>query len=238
MQINKHDEKLLKDKYLNNYEEVKKKIEEDYPIQYLIGNINFYGYILDVNENVLIPRFETETLIEKTINYIKKINLSNPTILDIGTGSGCIAITLKKEIECSVTAYDISKKALEVAINNSKKNNVNIRFAQKDILTEEIDEYFDVIISNPPYLTHNDIVGKEIAYEPQIALYAKNEGIEFYEIIIKKASKLNPKLIAFEIGENQKELLKPIIKEYFPNAKISCEHDLALKERYIFIINE
>lgn len=238
MQINKHDEKLLKEKYPNNYEEIREKITNNYPIQYLIGNVNFYGYPIDVNENVLIPRFETETLIEKTLNYIEKINLNNPNILDIGTGSGCIAITLKKEIECNVTGYDISSKALDVAINNAKKNNTDIKFIQKDILNEEINESFDIIISNPPYLTHNDIVGKEIAYEPQIALYAENKGIEFYEEIIKQASKIKPKLIAFETGENQKKLLVPIIKEYFPNAKISCENDLAGKERYIFIINE
>ena len=103
-------------------------------VQYIIGNVDFYGYIFDVNEDVLIPRFETETLVEKTLNYIKKYFNRKVDIVDLGTGSGCIAITLKKKITCNVDAVDISFSALKVAKSNAKKNNVDINFIEGDML--------------------------------------------------------------------------------------------------------
>ena len=94
--VTENDWKLLKAKY-KNLNRIIKKIENNYPVQYLIGYVNFYGYNIKVNKNVLIPRFETETLVEKTINYIKKLHINNPSIMELGTGSGCISIVLKKE---------------------------------------------------------------------------------------------------------------------------------------------
>ena len=130
----KNDEQLLKEKYKEGYSKVLQKIQEGYPIQYLIGNVEFYGYPIKVDERVLIPRFETELLVEKTIEYIKKKKMQKTNILDIGTGSGCIAIALKKEIDCTMTAIDVSSGSLEVAKENAKENNVDIQFEQKDIL--------------------------------------------------------------------------------------------------------
>ena len=161
-------------KYLKpeDFESGLKRLENKEPIQYIIGNVEFYGYKINVNKNVLIPRFETELLVEKTINYIKKYYNKKIDIIDLGTGSGCIAITLKKEIDCNMDALDISKKALEVAKNNAKLNDVEINFINKDMLTP-LDKKYDVIISNPPYISYDeeimDIVKNN---EPNIALYA------------------------------------------------------------------
>lgn len=238
--ITKKDYELLKLKYPNNMDYIEQKLEENYPVQYLIGDVNFYGYQIKVTEDVLIPRFETETLIEKTINYIKKLKINNPSILDIGTGSGCIPIVLKKEIDCTVTAIDISEKALEVAKSNAYLNNTDIQFIKKDILNEDIEEIYDVIISNPPYLTENDDVSLSISYEPQNALYAEDNGLLFYKKIIKKSvNHISRKsLIAFETGDSQKDSIINIAKEYYPKSKIIAEKDLSGKDRYIFIINE
>ena len=123
-------------KYLTKekFDEGIEKLKQGIPVQYIVGSTNFYGYEIKVNENVLIPRFETEQLIEKTINYIKEYFDKNISIVDLGTGSGCIAITLKKKINADVTAVDISEKALNVAKENAINNDVQIEFLQGDML--------------------------------------------------------------------------------------------------------
>ena len=153
-------------------------LEKGISPQYIVGNVNFYGNIINVNNNVLIPRFETELLIEKTINYVKNIFLgddySNLSVLDIGTGSGCIAITLKKELDCKVTGVDISGEALDVAINNSKVNNVEVDFIQSNIF-DNVNGKFDIIISNPPYIREDEEIEDIVKNnEPHLALYAKD----------------------------------------------------------------
>ena len=167
-----HDYKLLKD---------------GYPIQYLIGYVDFYGYKINVNEDVLIPRYETEYLLEKVINISKKIFSNKINILDIGTGSGAISIVLKNELNSNVTACDISKKALNVAINNAKINNSSIKFIKSDIFSN-INDKFDIIISNPPYISSDEVIMDSVKkYEPNLALYAPKDGLYFYEEIIKDA---------------------------------------------------
>ena len=228
-------------KVSKNIEEDYKKLKnENYPIQYLIGYVDFYGNKINVNNNVLIPRYETEYLVEKTINYSKKIFNKKIKILDIGTGSGCIAISLAKELNSEVTAIDISKKALEVAVENAKENNVNINFKENDMLNG-INEKYDLIISNPPYIDKNEeIMDMVDKYEPHTALYADNNGLFYYEEILKNIKKnINDKfLIAFEIGYTQGEAICSIINKYLANVKISIEKDLSNKDRYIFITNE
>ena len=131
--ITTNDWKLLKAKY-KNLNKVVKKINKNYPVQYLIGNVNFYGYNINVNKHVLIPRFETETLVEKTIEYIKKLKLENGSLIDLGTGSGCISIVLKKELESlNITGLDISNKALKLARKNAKNNKADIYFIKENI---------------------------------------------------------------------------------------------------------
>ena len=235
--INLSDWQLLQKKY-RNLEPIVNKINNHYPIQYLIGNVDFYGYTIKVNENVLIPRFETETLVEKTIELIKKLNLEKSSLLDIGTGSGCISVALKSEIpSLEVTAIDNSRKALLVAKKNAKFNKVKINFIYKDLFKYNLVNNYDVIISNPPYIDDEINVSPEIKYEPHNAIFvSKEEPLVYYEEIFKVALKsLNKKhLIALEIDEDHGEDMKKLVKKYFKADKIIVEKDLSGKDRYLF----
>lgn len=230
-------------KYLNNldfYDEAIDKLIKGIPVQYVVGNVDFYGLTLDINENVLIPRFETEELVEKSIKYINDFFKREVSIVDIGTGSGCIAIALKKKLLCSMDAVDISDKALEVAKTNAKKLNVNINFYNGDLLNP-LSKKYDVIISNPPYIAHDEKIMKLVNdNEPHLALYADNEGLKNYEEILRNARKyLNDKnMIIFEIGEKQGLKIKEIAYNYFPASKIEIEKDMQGRDRFIFIYNE
>lgn len=231
--------KYLKDKDLDT---ALKELESGIPVQYIVGNTNFYGYDFKVNRNTLIPRFETELLVEKTYNYIKKyFNRDNIKILDIGTGSGCIAITLNKLLNNGdITAIDISSEALEVAKENNISNNTNVKFIESDIFSNVSDKY-DVIISNPPYISYDDTEVMDIVKnnEPHLALYAKDNGLYFYDKIIKDSSKyLNDKFImAFEIGYKQGEDIVKIVNKYYKDINISVEKDYSGRDRFVFIDN-
>lgn len=230
----------LKKYYQGDIDEALERLKKGEPVQYIVGNVDFYGFNFKVNNNVLIPRFETEELIEKTTNYIKKIFDKKINIVDIGTGSGCIAITLKKLIDANVDAVDISFSALEVAKENAKNNNVDINFINGDMLNP-LSKKYDVIISNPPYIAYDeeimDIVKNN---EPHNALYAPNNGLYYYEEIIKNGiNYLNDKFImAFEIGQTQGKYLKDYAQRYFPNSTIKVERDLKNNDRFLFIIND
>ena len=193
-----------------------KKMESGIPLQYIVGNVDFYGLNFIVNENVLIPRFETELLVEKTISYINKYFTNDLKIVDLGTGSGCIAITLSKKLNVRVDAVDISASALEVAKKNNIINNTNVNFYLGNML-EPLSKKYDVIISNPPYIAYDeeimDIVKNN---EPGIALYADNNGLYYYEEIIKNCKNyLNENgLLAFEIGYMQASSIKKLAKKY------------------------
>ena len=239
--ISNLDWNLLCQKY-DNLKEVIAKIDEGYPIAYLIGDVSFYGYPFKVNENVLIPRFETETLIEKTIKLIKSLNLENSNLIDLGTGSGVIAITLKKEISSlNITAIDKSKEALKVAIENSKLNKVNVDFQNQDIFNYKLPENISIVISNPPYIEEDSNYNQNVLYEPKEAIFVSNTNpLVYYEQILKMAKeKITKKhLIAFEIDEDHKEDMHKLCKKYFPSDNIVIEKDLAGKNRYAFIYSE
>ena len=128
------DIEYLKKYYKGNIDDAIKLLNKNIPVQYIVGEVDFYGNIFKINNNVLIPRFETEQLVELTIEYINDKFNRNVNILDIGTGSGCIAITLKKNIDCNVDAVDISLEAIKVAKDNAKLNNVDINIFKSDIL--------------------------------------------------------------------------------------------------------
>ena len=235
MEITKTDEKILKEKYQSDTSYLE-KLKDNYPVQYLIGDVSFCGYPIKVNENVLIPRFETEYLVDKTYKLIEKLNLTSPTILDIGTGSGCMAISLKKLLPTSiVTALDISEEALKMAKENAKLNNVDITFLNQDILNTKITDY-DVIISNPPYIAYDEEVAPEVKYEPSLALYAHDSGLEFYKKIVDNLHLINFKLCALEIGATQREKIVNYVKEHLPDYKVACEKDYNNLDRYVFII--
>ena len=233
------DWQLLKNKYPNTLNEIIEKLNNGYPVQYLIGNVEFIDSIIKVDKRVLIPRFETELLVEKTINYANKIFSNKINVVDLGTGSGCISIALKKHLDCDIDAIDISKDAIKLAKENAKLNKVNINFINKDMINE-LDKNYDIIISNPPYISKNAYIEKGVLdNEPHIALFAENNGLYFYERIINNHLKrLNkPGLIAFEIGDNQeKELEKIIVNNNIKKYKF--EVDLTKRVRYLFIFNE
>lgn len=229
--------KYLKDK---DMETAIKELESGIPVQYIVGNVDFYGNTFKVNKNTLIPRFETELLIEKTIKYINKYFNNEIKILDIGTGSGCIAITLNKLLDNSmVTAVDISKDALDVARENNKINNTDVNFIESDVFSNINDKY-DVIISNPPYISFDeDIMDIVKNNEPYIALYAENNGLYYYNKILKECKNyLNDRFfIAFEIGYLQAKDIIDMINKYFKDVNISVEKDYSDKDRFIFIDN-
>lgn len=229
--------------YLKKYlpseklEEGIEKLKRGEPVQYIVGNTDFYGNIIKVNKSVLIPRFETEELVEKTISYINQMFKGKVKIADLGTGSGCIAITLKKEIDCDVDAVDISSDALKVAKENALNNNVEINFYVGDMLNPLSDKY-DVIISNPPYISYDmEIMDNVKKNEPHIALYANNNGLYYYEEILKNINRYlkSPSLVAFEIGYEQGNDIILLVNKYLPKSKVVIEKDMQGKDRFAFI---
>lgn len=240
MLVNDKDLEYLK-KYLpsDKYEKGIKLLEQGTPVQYIVGNVNFYGNIFNVNKNVLIPRFETELLVEKTIKYINKYFDRKIDILDIGTGSGCIAITLNKEINSNVDAVDISDEALSIAKDNNKLNNTNVIFYKSDVFSN-VNKRYDVIISNPPYIAYDEEI-MDIVHnnEPHLALYADDNGLYFYDKILRECKDyLNDKfIIAFEIGYKQGLLISELANKYLDNVNVIIGKDYSDKDRFVFISN-
>ena len=213
------------------------RLKKGEPVQYIVGNVDFYGNKIIVNNNVLIPRFETELLVEKTIKYIKDKFNNRVDILDIGTGSGAIAITLDKLVDSNVDAVDISKDALNVAKENNELNNTNVNLFISDVF-DSVNKKYDVIISNPPYISRDeeimDIVKNN---EPHIALYADMNGLYFYDKILSECKKYLKEnfIIAFEIGYWEANEIVGLANKYLDNINISVEKDYSDRDRYIFI---
>lgn len=209
---NKLSEELSVEQENRYFDLINKNINEDTPLSHLVGFDYFYDRKFKVTKDVLSPRMETEELIYKVIEYIKKSKKDSFRILDLCTGSGIIAITLKKEIVekyTEIVASDISEKALSIAIENANNNNVNITFIKSDLF-DNISGKFDLIISNPPYISYKDkitIKDSVLNYDPHLALFAEEDGIYFYRKIIENAVHYLSKdgVIFFEIGYDQKE---------------------------------
>lgn len=209
------------------------------PIQYIIGKAYFMGEDFIVNKNVLIPRDETELLVRRAVEIIKEKNYKK--VLDIGTGSGCIACMIAKNTDTQVIGVDISTEALQIALDNSSKLGLFNKaiFRKSDIFSNiHKDEKFDLIVSNPPYipLKEKGNLQVEVSFEPESALFASDKnGLEFYDKIIKQAQTfLNVNgYLMFELGINQAELVKSLmIKSGFEDIQI--ERDLAKIERVIW----
>ena len=204
-----------------HFYEAIKRLKQEEPIQYIIGETEFYGLPFKVNPNTLIPRPETEELVQWIIEEYPKLNTQNPTILDIGTGSGCIAISLAKHLpNAKVYALDISPEALKVAQENAELNGVEVECIEADILTSchaelppdvragvSASHKFDIIVSNPPYvreLEKSTIKDNVLKHEPHLALFVKNEDpLLFYKAICEFAvHNLKPKgSLFFEINQ-------------------------------------
>ena len=217
-----------------------KYLHENKPIQYLIGYSNFYGYDFIVNEDVLIPRFETEELVENILyKYDEHFGGKKVDVCDLATGSGCIAITLSKEEKnMRVVASDISKEALKVARENNKKLGGNVTFLEGDMLEPLKGMKFDIFVSNPPYIPEEEEVDPLVKdNEPNLALFGGKDGMKFYRIILEGLRPLlkEKAMIAFEHGFDKKEEMLALAKEYFPEAKAECIRDLEGKDRMTFI---
>lgn len=224
-----------------NWENILSELKTQKPIQYILGETEFYGLKFKVNENVLIPRPETEELVELIVSSFKS-QTSKLRILDIGTGSGCIPVSLKKNLpNAEVFAIDVSEKALEIAKQNAKLNRVEVNFIQKNILeTNDLEQQFDVIVSNPPYvrmLEKEEIKPNVLEYEPHLALFVEdNDALLFYRKIAQLALKnlTNNGKLYFEInqylGKETVELLENLgfknillLKDIYNNDRmISC----------------
>ncbi len=226
----------IKDKALSYLERVFKKE----PIQYILGYTYFYGNKILVDNNVLIPRFDTENLVEI---ISKDFNNKKCNIADVGTGSGCIAISLKKiNSNFNFFASDIDKKAIKLAKENASINHVSIDFLVGDMLEPYVKNgiKLDIIVSNPPYIDYED---EEVEldvrkYEPAKALFAENKGLKYYEDILKSAPQVfnNNGVIYFEIGYKQKKDVMELVQKYYPgNNDIKTYKDLSGLDRVIKI---
>ena len=217
---NNISEQLTKEKEELYFSLIDKHIEKNVPLSHLAGFEYFYDRKFKVTKDVLSPRMETEELIYKVIEYIKSINKNNIKILDLCTGSGIIGITLQKELEfkpLEVVASDISEEALKVAKENAIMNEAEVKFIQSDIF-ENINEKFDIIVSNPPYIAYNDKITMEdnvLNYDPHLALFAGEDGMYFYREIVENAKEYLEEdgIVFFEIGYDQREKILKLANE-------------------------
>ena len=209
---NSFSEQLSQENEEKYFSLIEKHIEEDMPLSHLVGFEYFYDRKYKVTKDVLSPRMETEELVYKVIEYVKVSNKNNLKILDLCTGSGIIAITLKKELSqfsIDVVASDISEEAIKVSKENAQSHDATIKFIQSDIF-DNIADKFDIIVSNPPYIDRKDEVTMQdnvLKYDPHLALFAEEEGMYFYRKIIEQANDYLDEngVIFFEIGYDQKD---------------------------------
>ena len=234
-----HDE--ISDEYIEAFNKIfDVYLFDNKPIQYLIGYSCFYGYDFIVNENVLIPRCETEELVENILyRYDDYFKGQKVDVADCATGSGCIAIALAlEEPNMNVCASDISFEALEVAKANNEKLGANVCFMQGDMLEPFKGRKFDIFVSNPPYIPEEEEVMSLVKdNEPNIALFGGNDGMKFYRIILSGVKPLlkDRAIIAFEHGWDKKEEMIKLAKEYFPQSDVEVIKDLEGKDRMTFI---
>lgn len=230
---------IVEDEIKQTFEKGLKRLLKHEPLQHILGYENFYGYRFIVNQDVLIPRDETQELVSNVLADIDAY-FKNPTVIDVGCGSGIIGITLKKE-EPSLNVYasDISEKAITVAKENAKKLSADVTFLCGDLLQPFIENNIktDILVSNPPYIKNDEILEKSVVnYEPNIALFGGVDGLYFYDKILKDAHLvLNDRfMIAFEMGYDQKEALTNLVLHYYPNVKVEVVQDINGKDRMLF----
>ena len=229
---------------IKRFEEGVKRLANSEPLNYVLGYSYFYGYKMQVNKNVLIPRFETEELVGLILSNIDEYYKDEKEIClaDVGTGSGAIAIALKKEEEkLNIFASDISKEAIEVAKKNAANNDAEVTFFCGSMLDPLIENNIklDILVSNPPYIKEDEVLESSVKdYEPHVALFGGEDGLKFYRIIFENAHKIVREngMLFFEIGYDQKERLIKLAKEYFKEAKeIEVYKDLNGKNRMLMI---
>ena len=239
LELLNHLNEVVEEEQVNKYKELVLALEEGKPLQYVLGKVNFYGNTFYVDNRVLIPRFETEELVENTINYINKYFKEPIDIIDLGTGSGVIGFTLEKKLSPkSVDLIDISKDALEVAKINKENLKSNANIIENDFLDGNTKKY-DLIISNPPYIMDDEEIEEVVKEnEPHQALYAGREGLDCYKKILSTCKKnmKEKSLIAFEIGPTQANDISNLAKVYLGNVKIEVKKDLSERDGMLFIL--
>lgn len=229
---NKEIDKQQQWQYFVNIEKLTKGI----PLQHITHRQEFMKMDFFVDENVLIPRPDTEILVEEVIKIAQKYN--SPRILDLCTGSGAIAISLKKFVpNADITAVDISEKALEIAQKNAEKLEAKINFVKSNLFDKLDNKKFDIIVSNPPYIRKDEIkkLSEEVQKEPKIALDGGEDGLDFYRIIAEQAINYlkTGSFLCFEIGYNQKNDVIKIIEDEQNYKKTYCKKDLYGNDRII-----
>lgn len=227
IELNQSQLELIKEK-------VTLRVEKRVPIQHITGKAWFFGDFYKVTPDVLIPRDETEILVRKAIEIIKAEAFED--ILDIGTGSGCIACSIAKNTNATVLGVDISSDALRIALDNVTSLGINNKaIFRKSNLFEKIreGESFDMIVSNPPYIPYGTKLSEEVMQEPKIALFAENNGLSFYQEIIKDSPKYlnNGGYLLFELGVDESDAVRDMLKEDFKDIEIV--KDLAGIDRVI-----
>lgn len=229
---NKEIDKQQQWQYFVNIEKLTKGI----PLQHITHRQEFMKMDFFVDENVLIPRSDTEILVEEVIKIAQKYN--SPRILDLCTGSGAIAISLKKFVpNADITAVDISEKALEIAQKNAEKLEAKINFVKSDLFDKLDNKKFDIIVSNPPYIRKDEIkkLSEEVQKEPKLALDGGEDGLDFYRIIAEQAINYlkTGSFLCFEIGYNQKNDVIKIIEDEQNYKNTYCKKDLYGNDRII-----
>lgn len=214
-------DKTISDCNADKIRKLIRKRAEQYPLQYLLGEWEFFGYPFKTGEGVLIPRPDTETLVERVIKICCEKNKKAPIIADLCSGTGCIAVTLKKEIpDAEIYAVELSDNALEYLRQNVVLNNADIHIIKGDVLSNKTIEQIpeaDIIVSNPPYLTSEEMnnLQTEVSFEPSMALFGGTDGLDFYRIITDMWKNILKKggFIAYEFGFGQHDAVKRILYE-------------------------
>lgn len=242
------------DLYLHYEEEMPQELEKEFdagmlrilnnePMEHVLGYSWFYGYKMIVNEDVLIPRPETEELCANILSRMDEY-FSNQEVIectDVGTGSGAIAIVLaNEEKKVHMSATDISEEALVTARENATNNHANIQFVAGDMLKPLIDsgKKLDVLVSNPPYIPSQEKMEKSVVdYEPHVALFGGEDGLKFYRMIFADCKKVlkDKAMMAFEMGWDQREKMSALVEEYLPGVRYEIIKDMNDKDRMLFV---
>lgn len=199
------------------------------PLAYIVGQREFYGRMFQVSPDVLVPRADTEILVERALLAVSHNRQWTGSILDIGTGSGAIAVTLACELPMSdVTAVDISGRALRIAMANAARHQAHINFVRSDLYEHLPANYFDLVVSNPPYVSHADDLEPDVReYEPSLALYADANGLAFYRRLAAETPQvLVCRALMVEIGLGQRDDVIGIFSEYGWRC-LDCVSDLS-----------
>lgn len=227
----------------NKFQKALQRYRNGEPVQYIKGKEYFFSYEFKVNEDVLIPRYETEELVENILYHIDDYFKDQDSInlCDVGTGSGAIAITLAlEEPKLNVVATDISEKALEVARENARDLKANVTFYEGDMLQPLIERHYqcDFFVSNPPYIPQNQDIDPMVKdNEPHVALFGGEDGLYFYRKIFQDVKKIlkEKAILAFEMGYDQREIMEEAVKHYFPDTHYTFLKDMNGKNRMLFI---